>query len=89
MRRGYRIKLIRDGAGGSQGIQPGWLTGKKNQNSLLRDVKYKSAALASLMQSQQVEGLLLGPCIAHVCRTGTKGTYTLKKKRRWSSVTHV
>lgn len=27
--KGYRIKFIRDGAGDSQGIQPGWLTGKK------------------------------------------------------------
>lgn len=29
MRRSYRIKLISDGSGGSQGIQPGRLTGKK------------------------------------------------------------
>lgn len=33
MRRGYRIKLISDGAGGSQGIQPGRLTEEKKKRT--------------------------------------------------------
>lgn len=59
--------------------QPGntaWVADRKKKTQrdykgLLSDVVIKIyAALASLVQSQQVKGLLLGPCIACICGTG-------------------
>lgn len=61
-------------------------TTQRDYKGLLRDVVIQIyAALASLVQSQQVKGLLLGPCIACICGTGKMWTYALKKRdRRWS-----
>ena len=68
-RRCYRIKLVRDGAGGNQGTQPGLLVGKKKKG-LLSDVVIPTHCSGFTHTTSKGKGPLTGPCAACICGTG-------------------